>query len=59
MTAMIFAAAMVIVGNHAPARLVCTPAGAGQEFGCKEPPRWICSPSGAALKSSCYEWTAQ
>ncbi|MDX0299582.1 hypothetical protein GOL31_02765 [Sinorhizobium medicae] len=58
MTAMIFAAAMVIVGNHAPARLVCTPAGAGLEFGCKAPPRWICSPSGAAMKSACYEWAA-
>lgn len=49
MTAMIFAAAMVIVGNHAPARLVCTPAGAGQEITCKAPPRWICSPSGAGM----------
>lgn len=54
MTAMIFAAAMVIVGNHAPTRLVCTPAGAGLEFGCKAPPRWICSPSGAGMKSVCH-----
>ncbi|MDX0254258.1 hypothetical protein CN233_03730 [Sinorhizobium meliloti] len=59
MTAMIFAAAMVIVGNHAPARLVCTPAGAGQEIACKAPPRWICSPSGAGMLAACYEWTGE